>query len=563
MKIAYSYRRFSQASQEMGHSLRRQADTAKAWCDLNGYTLSNRVFADKGKSAFKGENFKDDGALNQFIKLHEEGQIEKDCILCIDSADRFSRLPTAKAVKLFLDVIYSGIRIAFTGSLLYRDVIDIETIEKNDSLLTEVMGELRRAYRESAEKSRKVKLAIDERRESIKSGTVLNHNNVPKYFKFIPEEKFGKGWKGRYVKHPVFAPYVYELIEGILAGRSMYEMAQDFNKREIPTFRRSFEWHRNSIRQILRNRCLIGEYLGVKNYVEPYVDETTFLKVQNILNQNKALRGTRATTTNIFKGLMFCAECGKAFVVGSGEYKGVSYRYFRCSNYGKKNECQKVYFRAYPIEEEFFRDFIEKNPYSLVNEEDRQELKQIRADIATKTARQVEIGKELEGLAVLVKDVASIPEFKARIVKLQKEREQLKASIDELTAKVAAIQDIQDDSRGLTVNIDGVVYNNETLNMIYQALDDNKVREKIRVFLPLIIGKIVVDSRTRRFHVFNRAGREVYRSRVHNSNNNATSRWRESIKSWKKRKLANGRVIDVKRYQSRYYKSTLGVPTPA
>src|SRR4051794_35908665 len=102
MKIAYSWGRFSTLAQgETGKdSMRRQTDSAKRWCLANGYTLSDQLFFDKGKSGFKGEHIKEGGELLKFIKLVEDGTIAKGSLLCVDSYDRFSRLPPSKALAL-------------------------------------------------------------------------------------------------------------------------------------------------------------------------------------------------------------------------------------------------------------------------------------------------------------------------------------------------------------------------------------------------------------------------------------------------------------------------------
>jgi hypothetical protein len=575
MNIAYSYGRFSDASQALGDSKRRQLASARKWCDEKGYLLSNRQFFDAGKSGFYGENFKEDGALTLFINEHKDGKLEKDCCLLIDSADRFSRLPTAKAVKAFLDILYAGVNIAFCGSLNHREVITVAAIEKDDNILYEIVGELKRAYRESAEKSRKVKAALDERLAQTKSGLIINQNSIPKYYAFLPLERHGrKGWKGKYVQHKDFAPLALELVNGLLSGRSMYEMAADFNARNIPSFRTGGEWHRNSVRQLLINRSLVGEYQGVANYIaEPLLDEQTFLKVQNVLNNNHSNKGNRANLLNVFRGLCFCAECGKAVTALSSEYKGVPFRYLRCSNYGNRSSCTKAYLRLDLVEREFFFNFLAKDPYKLINGEDIAELKAIRSDVSAKVSRQSDIGKEIEATLSLVKDIGAIPEFKAKLMKLEKERSTLSASIDELNAKAATIQDIPKDAANWFVKVThfGEGENGEDITQVFQegthekiaeALKDNETRAKLRLFLPSIIGKIVLDSKARNFAVYNRTGRKVYQSGAFESQNNNTERWRQSLTQWTQKKDATGKKVTVKRYASKYYQYKHGKPAP-
>src|SRR5262245_43413422 len=132
MKLAYSWGRFSTLAQgETGRdSERRQIATARDWCKRNGYTLSEQTFFDKGKSGFRGEHIAEGGDLLKFIKLVEDSSIAEGCVLCIDSYDRFSRLPPSKALTLFMRVIDAGIKLVFSGSYEQR-IIDSEAIDKD------------------------------------------------------------------------------------------------------------------------------------------------------------------------------------------------------------------------------------------------------------------------------------------------------------------------------------------------------------------------------------------------------------------------------------------------
>jgi len=141
VKYAYSYQRWSTASQgdEGRDSQTRQTKSFNEWIKNSGaalgYIPAEETFVDAGKSSFKGKNIEKDefgrakGELQRFIQLVEEGKIKSDSILCIDSYDRFSRLPATKSLTLFLNVIQSGIGLVFTGSYEKR-VINSTLIDK-------------------------------------------------------------------------------------------------------------------------------------------------------------------------------------------------------------------------------------------------------------------------------------------------------------------------------------------------------------------------------------------------------------------------------------------------
>lgn len=116
------------------------------------------------------------------------------------------------------------------------------------------------------------------------------------------------------------------------------------------------EWNYHTIRDILRNQMYIGnmvqnvhskknfrekkiikndkkDWIVVENTHEAIVDKTTFNKVQDLLNVN--YRQPSFRETRIFKGLMFCHECGHLIGIGSPKNDD-RYLYTYC-NYYKRN----------------------------------------------------------------------------------------------------------------------------------------------------------------------------------------------------------------------------------
>jgi len=150
MKTAYSYRRWSTASQSDRDSGIRQSNSAKRWMDdfgtSLGYILSEAKFTDAGKSGYKGKHIAKDesgqakGDLMRFIQSVEEGTISRDSILLIDEISRFSRLPLSIAVPLFMDVLNSGIGLVFTSSFDKR-IITAQLINSDGYLLPSLVSD--------------------------------------------------------------------------------------------------------------------------------------------------------------------------------------------------------------------------------------------------------------------------------------------------------------------------------------------------------------------------------------------------------------------------------------
>src|SRR5437016_1733798 len=114
LKIAYSYVRFSTPQQKKGASGGRQAESAEEWSKEHGYTLSPEHFKDEGRSAYKGKHLEAEGDLKRFLSLVETGKVRPGSVLIVESFDRFSRLPMAQAVSLFINLINSDIGMVFT-----------------------------------------------------------------------------------------------------------------------------------------------------------------------------------------------------------------------------------------------------------------------------------------------------------------------------------------------------------------------------------------------------------------------------------------------------------------
>ncbi len=136
----------------------------------------------------------------------------------------------------------------------------------------------------------------------------MAHNNVPKYFSFDKASN-------TYI-HNKNTEIVRGLIKGIQDGKTLYSMADSLNERREKTFRSGCQWSGNTISKILRNRVLIGEFLGVKNFLPPIIDEAEFQNIQNILQGNTYNRGAKGKIVNIFRGLCFCPYCKNTMQVG-------------------------------------------------------------------------------------------------------------------------------------------------------------------------------------------------------------------------------------------------------
>src|SRR6185503_11923268 len=443
-KTAFSYIRFSTPEQAKGDSLKRQKEASAKWCKQNGYTLSNTVFFDAGVSGRTGKHLAVDkagrakGELKRFLQLVEDGTIQPGSILLVENFDRISRLPPVESMSLFLGIITAGIGIVFTASYEQR-IITKELLNKESYALQMVMGECIRAYEESRRKSEMVTKAKKTKRDEILTGKVVTHNNVPKYFTFDKE-------KNKY-HHNDNTKVVTEIVDDYLAGNSLYSIATKLNEKMTPPFRYGSQWSACSVRAILRNKALIGEFMGNPKFLPKIVEKEDFARVQVQLNRNKGFAGQTGELINIFRGICFCT-CGKAMSVlsNSKDYRTKKkwkhpYRYLRCSKVGTGKNCDhRKVIKLEPIEDEFFGVFLLQDPRQMLGNTDNAELKRLKTQRTQHQANIDRISDEISTTLALSKRVKSkIAEFAEEFDRLEAEREKEKASIDEVNLQISAV----------------------------------------------------------------------------------------------------------------------------
>jgi hypothetical protein len=578
MKTAYSYRRWSTASQTDKDSNIRQSNSANLWMKEHGtalgYVLSKEIFTDAAKSSYKGKNIAVDeygrakGDLARFIQCVEDGKISNDSILLIDSYDRFSRLPTSKSLSLFMQVINSGIGLVFTGSY-NKKIINTELIDREDGILYEIIGEIRRSFRESEEKGRKVREAKQTLFSDIKNG-LIRCNNLPKYFTFVPDSP--KSSYGKYI-HNKHTETVAKIVKLFLAGKSLYSIAETLNELNTPTVKYAGKWNATTIRNILQNELLKGEYKGNANYVPPIIDSVEYDKIQNILKQNQFNRGRKSEFINIFRGVCQCT-CGAAATIMTSYVSPTTkkryetpYRYLRCSKFGKHSGCaNKGSIRLYDMEKEFFLNFLFNTPQQLLNNNDNAELRALKESIVTRQAKLNKLTTQIKTLLALQDGLEDLEELKTQLAAHYKEREMVKAELDNLNLKVSNVEDAPDTlinlksifEKGRNVRSHEEALTNPehvknhrnlfvAIEQIIDGLHDNYIREGIRIMLPPLIGKIVIDAKNHQFYVHNRMGKIVYKSEKHVPLQNCTEAWKEGLRNYTTRKLKTGRIITLKR----------------
>lgn len=190
-------------------------------------------------------------------------------------------------------------------------------------------------------------------------------------------------------------------------------------------------WKQTTIRRILDNRVYLGELVQFKrrkiNYKskrritvpeeeryickgthEAIIDEESFDTVQNILKKNKSFKGTKHDY--LFKGLLFCSECGARLNVTYSNYalkKYGEYRYTTiCYSYSRlySDICTR-HSNSIPELEEVLIKHIKEVCSRYINENLKDELISMAKKQRSLELKQISNEKRLETLEQKIADI--------------------------------------------------------------------------------------------------------------------------------------------------------------
>ena len=237
-----------------------------------------------------------------------------------------------------------------------------------------------------------------------------------------------------------------------------------------------YEWNYHTIRNMLRNRMYIGDmvqnvhtkksfrekkivktnekdWIIVEGTHEPIIDKDTFERVQNLLDAN--YRQPTPEYQRIFKGLMYCHECGHKIGVGNSKRDNrpikKQYVYTYCNFYRKNsayNKCTPHTMNYNNLEEQLM-DIISnvcKKYIDLVGYEDIVEKKKKTLSTYTDTLEK-KIGKlEIDIKSIDLKieklymdrldDIISPDTYKKLTDKFEEQKQKKQNEIDELKLTV-------------------------------------------------------------------------------------------------------------------------------
>ena len=323
--------------------------------------------------------------------------------------------------------------------------------------------------------SKKIRSSLIERK---KAGNFLGVT-APYGYKKDPNNKF------HLVINEKEAEVVKRVFRLYLEGNGLTRIAQILTKDGVPVPGESrnigktrktalySSWKQTTIRRILDNRVYLGELVQFKrrkiNYKskrrinvpeeeryickgthEAIIDEEDFNTVQNILKKNKSFKGTKHDY--LFKGLLYCAECGARLNItysnyalkkyGEYRYTTICYSYSRlysdiCTRHSNSiPELEEVLIKHIKeVCSRYINENLQDELISMAKKQRQLELKQISNEKRLETLEQKisDIGLYIKNLYMdKVKGVVSENDYISLVADFTKDRDNLIKEKEEL-----------------------------------------------------------------------------------------------------------------------------------
>lgn len=376
MRKAYSYIRLSTETQLKGDGLRRQLEKSKNYALQHSLELVNSIdgveLKDIGVSAFKSANTQK-GTLSIFLRLLEDGKIEKDSILLIESLDRLSRDKITSALTQFMSILDSGIEIV---TLIDGQTYTKEKLNREPSSLYISLGVMFRANDESETKSNRLSSAWKNKRDN--AATKVLTKTLPAWLSYNDESQTIEIVADK-------AKIVKKIFEMCIDTCGLYIIAKHLNESKVPVFSTGKLWYRSYITKILHNRAVLGEFQPHKivnkkrvpegdvipNYFPRVIDEQMFhLAHAAIHRRTLSDKGRKGKTFgNLFSGIVYCGTCGSkmSFRNRGSEVKGG--KSLLCSKKMEGGSCSSSEWGVIAFESRIISHLREVEFSSLINKE--------------------------------------------------------------------------------------------------------------------------------------------------------------------------------------------------
>jgi DNA invertase Pin-like site-specific DNA recombinase len=326
MELAYSYVRFSFKRQGKGSSIHRQTqdtvagESPESWCRRNGVKLDTSLtFRDLGVSAYTGANAKQ-GELRAFLEAVKTGRILPGSYLLVERVDRITRQGVDEGLEIIKSILKAGVSIV---TLANGRVYGPASHKKLKDGLLELQMYLEQAQEYSEALSARIAAAWEVMRGKARKG-ILVSARMPPWCVAVGEKD-----ERRAVGIPDKVALVQRIFDMAISGMGITKIARQLNKEKIPPIHGGKEWARISVRRLLLDRTVLGEYQPyrgrgknrkrdgepIEGYYPAVVSLEAFQKAKGAIGSRKNGHAMRTSEVfNLFTGLLKDARSpGKSY----------------------------------------------------------------------------------------------------------------------------------------------------------------------------------------------------------------------------------------------------------
>jgi site-specific DNA recombinase len=304
VKRAIIYTRVSHDPSREARSVGEQEQECRAECARNGWDVG-LVVTDNDRSASRFAK-RDRPGFQRLWKVLRPGDI-----LVVWESSRAQR-DLRDYIELRDLCAERGVLLSYSGRIYDLTEGDDRFTTGLDALIAERYSEEHR------------KRILRAQRTSLAAGKP--HGRVPFGYKILRDEQ-GRALKR--VPDPHTAPIVAELFTRVLAGDTLYSIAEDFNERSVPMHKgRTGAWSQTALRDMVTRptyaglRTHRGEVTGPGDW-QPIITEEDWraaCKIVNSAHRRINLRGNKPKY--LLSGIALCGVCGSPVRRVKGRFEG-------------------------------------------------------------------------------------------------------------------------------------------------------------------------------------------------------------------------------------------------
>jgi DNA invertase Pin-like site-specific DNA recombinase len=503
----HAYLRWSDQHQSKGSSLSRQTKDIEAFAAALGWPVVENI-VENGVSAFSGANL-DRGELGKLERRIRAGEFVDHCLM-VERVDRLTRRNSFDAMRWFGDMVEAGATIAIADVKMVVDAASIRNQRQQLKALlddfdkanaySEVLGSRVRAAWQTMRDGKEI---LAERDGTVSRLTVVGARKDVTRIEVSRGRKTNTYWVNQLdgqvaVKRQVSdgqalgvlrqkthaestCPAWLELIENrttfnirpdivavierifrlyVETDLGARGIAKVLNGEGVPVFRDGRCWHGSTIKVLLQNRALIGEYehkvkrqpngVVVADYF-PQVISTELFQAANDQRHTRIKSNHSRTSRlrHLFSEIGRCFECDakltyvtKRTVEVNGQVRFDSYAV--CQSAYLNTGCkQKKSLRMMPVEDTVLNKLLE---LALDDEHfmDEDSLPELRREIADKKRIVEDCQRRINALLDLIADAsfARDDRFDMRLRTAQNEEKAAKEALKAATSRLVTAQGV-------------------------------------------------------------------------------------------------------------------------